>query len=323
MGQSAANAPAAYKKVLLMKSCLSKLNFSPRPASLSAGFKAVALGLALFAIAPQAARAEVWGYVDAKGVAHFSAQKVDDRYDLFFSGGQSFDTRKSAALRFDGSGATASTGQLRMVALVDSSPSFKDVTLHLREAAKTHKIDYDLLKALIVTESGFNTTAVSPKGAVGLMQIMPATAERYGVRNDKNGAIEVKLTDPKTNIRAGTRYLRFLLDLFPGRLDLAVAAYNAGEGAVQRAGNNIPNYPETQKYVRRVIQIYNSISPTRLADEAIQPGLRRVRMELPGGSHTLMAPGTEHVLASSGTAARSNGRGLTPMGMSDVTIVNE
>ncbi|MEO8250474.1 MAG: lytic transglycosylase domain-containing protein [Burkholderiales bacterium] len=279
------------------------------------------LGLA----AASAVHAEVWGYVDAKGVAHFSTKKVDDRYEMFFRGGQSFDTSKSPAPVPELTlGSVSAAGQLRMIALVDSSPSYKQVVSHLREASKMQKIDYDLLKALIVTESGFNTTAVSPMGAVGLMQIMPATAERYGVRADKLGAIEDKLTDPKTNIRTGTKYLRFLLDLFPGRLDLAVAAYNAGEGAVQRAGNKIPNYPETQNYVRKVIHIYNAIRPTTVAgDEPPRIGPERVRMELPAGTHALMAPGTEHILASSGTAAALNSRGMSPMGMSDVTIVNE
>ena len=266
------------------------------------------------ALAWPAAQADIWGFVDAKGVAHFATKKADERYELFFRDGQSFDTSKSAAplttLASTGMPA-ASTGQIRMAALVDSSPSFRDVTAHLREAARMQKIDYDLLKAMIVTESGFNSTAVSPKGAVGLMQLMPATAERYGVRSDKLGAIEDKLTDPKTNIRAGTRYLRFLIDLFPGQLELAVAAYNAGEGAVQRAGNKIPNYPETQAYVRRVLQIYQAGKPTLVAvgTPPRQIGPRRVRMELPAGTHALMAPGTEHILASTGTAARTDARG--------------
>ncbi len=283
------------------------------------------------ALATTTAQADIWGYVDAKGVAHFATKKADERYELFFRQGQSFDTSKSAAplmtLASSSSGAqVASTGQIRMAALVDSSPSFRDVTAHLREASRMHKIDYDLLKAMIVTESGFNSTAVSPKGAVGLMQIMPATAERYGVRADKLGAIEDKLTDPKTNIRTGTRYLRFLIDLFPGQLELAVAAYNAGEGAVQRAGNKIPNYPETQAYVRRVLQIYQAGKPAQQVAIGTPPrqiGPRRVRMELPAGTHALMAPGTEHILASTGTTARTDAHGLTPMGMSDVTVINE
>ncbi len=283
-----------------------KVAAAPRRSRLGVRWSSV---LFLGALACTAAHADIWGYVDAKGVAHFATKKADDRYELFFRDGQSFDTSKSAApmmaLAPNAAGApAASTGQIRMAALVDSSPSFRDVTAHLREAARLHKIDYDLLKAMIVTESGFNSTAVSPKGAVGLMQIMPATAERYGLRADKLGAIEDKLTDPKTNIRTGTRYLRFLIDLFPGQLELAVAAYNAGEGAVQRAGNKIPNYPETQAYVRRVLQIYQAGKPMQLAAVGTAPrqiGPRRVRMELPAGTHALMAPGTEHILASTGT----------------------
>jgi soluble lytic murein transglycosylase-like protein len=122
---------------------------------------------------------------------------------------------------------------------------------------------------------------VSPKGAVGLMQIMPATAERYGVTADKKTPVEKKLTDPRTNIKTGTRYLRYLLDLFPGRLELALAAYNAGEGAVQRAGNQIPNYRETQNYVKTVMQLYAMLRPPSMMGSGRSPG--RVRMELPVG----------------------------------------
>ena len=88
------------------------------------------------------------------------------------------------------------------------------------------------------------------------MQLMPATAQRYGVRATRRPPIDKKLTDPRTNIRAGSRYLRYLIDLFPGQLELALAAYNAGEGAVQRAGNQMPNYPETKNYVKTVMQLY-------------------------------------------------------------------
>jgi soluble lytic murein transglycosylase-like protein len=151
----------------------------------------------------------------------------------------------------------------------------------LREASVAHNIDYALLQALIATESGFNTHAVSPKGAVGLMQLMPPTAQRYGVRAEKNATIEKKLTDPKTNIRAGARYLRDLIDLFPGQLELAIAAYNAGEGAVQRAGNKIPNYAETQNYVKTVMQLYGHLQPPPMLAEARRG---RVRLEMMGGA---------------------------------------
>ena len=149
----------------------------------------------------------------------------------------------------------------RLVAFFERSETYKAVSPLLREASKTHGIDYSLLKALIATESGFNTYAVSPKGAVGLMQLIPATAERYGVTVGKGITIQKKLTDPKVNIKAGARYLADLIKMFPGRLELALAAYNAGEGAVQRAGNKIPNYPETQKYVKTVMQLYTGLAP--------------------------------------------------------------
>jgi hypothetical protein len=132
---------------------------------------------------------------------------------------------------------------------------------------------------LIATESGFDAQAVSPKGALGLMQLMPATAQRYGVAADKRATIEKKLFDPRINIAAGSRYLRDLIEMFPGELELALAAYNAGEGAVQRAGNRIPNYRETQDYVKTVLQLYAYLKPAAGAGGGGRvPG--RVRMEL-------------------------------------------
>jgi soluble lytic murein transglycosylase-like protein len=238
--------------------------------------------LALLLVVPAQARAEVWGYVDAQGVAHFSTEKVDERYELFFRGDESFDTSrlgKAPRGNVDTARAVAvPTAPAKLVAFFDVSPNYKQVKHHLREASKDQGIDYELLKALIATESGFDARAVSPKGAVGLMQIMPATAERYGVTGDTRTPVGKKLADPRTNIKTGTRYLRYLLDLFPGRLELALAAYNAGEGAVQRAGNRVPNYPETQNYVKTVMQLYGMLKPPAMGRE---PG--RIRMELPVG----------------------------------------
>lgn len=244
-----------------------------------------------------AARADVWGYVDGQGVAHFSAERLDERYQLFFCGGESFDTGRSGRT----SAATYGNGMPgappRLLAFFDVSPNYKAVKHLLREASVANDIDYELLQALIATESGFNTHAVSPKGAVGLMQLMPPTAQRYGVRADKNSPIEKKLTDPKTNIVAGSRYLRYLIDLFPGQLELAVAAYNAGEGAVQRYGNKIPNYPETKNYVKTVMQLYSHLKPPSMIGEARRSG--RVRMEMMGGSK----------ISSGSTADGATGRG--------------
>jgi soluble lytic murein transglycosylase-like protein len=231
--------------------------------------------LALLLAVPVQAHAEVWGYVDEKGVAHFSTEKVDERYELFFRGDESFDTSRSGQAPRPAAVPTAPT---KLIAFFDVSPNFKQVKHHLREASHDQGIDYELLKALIATESGFDARAVSPKGAVGLMQIMPATAERYGVTGDARTPLGKKLADPRTNIKTGTRYLRYLLDLFPGRLELALAAYNAGEGAVQRAGNRVPNYPETQNYVKTVMQLYGMLKPPVMGPT---PG--RIRMELPVG----------------------------------------
>jgi soluble lytic murein transglycosylase-like protein len=228
-----------------------------------------------------AARADVWGYVDDKGVAHFSAERLDERYQLFFRGGESFSAQGGAS--GDGRGGMPGAPP-KLLAFFDVSPNYKAVKHLLREASVANDIDYELLQALIATESGFNTHAVSPKGAVGLMQLMPPTAQRYGVRADKNSPIEKKLTDPRTNIRAGSRYLRYLIDLFPGQLELAVAAYNAGEGAVQRYGNKIPNYPETKNYVKTVMQLYGHLKPPSMFAASGRTG--RVRMEMMGGTKT-------------------------------------
>lgn len=254
---------------------------------------------ALLAAAP--ARAEVWGYVDERGVAHFAAEKVDERYELFFRGGESFDTSRGVAT--PRAVAVPSASASKLIAYFDISPSYKQVKHHLREASREHGVEYELLQALIATESGFDPTAVSPKGAVGLMQIMPATAERYGVRADRKTPVTTKLFDPRVNIRTGARYLRDLIRMFPGRIELALAAYNAGEGAVQRAGNRIPNYRETQNYVKTVMQLYGMLKPPSMAPVGGEAP-RRVRMELPGAvARRNMPAGTVAVPATQAPAA--------------------
>jgi len=248
---------------------------------MSAIWRFLAAPLLALALLP-AARADVWGFVDDKGVAHFAAEPLDERYQLFFRGGESFDTAQGVATPRP---VAVPTTQSKLFAFFDISPAYKQVKHHLREASKAHDIDYELLKAVIATESGFDAGAVSPKGAVGLMQVMPATAERFGVAGDRRTPTAKKLADPRTNIRTGARYLRHLLDLFPGQLELALAAYNAGEGAVQRAGNRVPNYRETRNYVKTVLQLYGLLRPPAMAARG-QAAPSRVRMELPvGGAH--------------------------------------
>ncbi|MGE0483299.1 MAG: transglycosylase SLT domain-containing protein [Gammaproteobacteria bacterium] len=115
-------------------------------------------------------------------------------------------------------------------------------------AAKANRLPEALLHAVITAESAYDPDAVSTAGAVGLMQLMPGTAQRYGVGNRR---------DPNANISGGTRYLRDLLDMFDNNVVLALAAYNAGENAVIKHGRRIPPYAETQTYVRRVLKYYN------------------------------------------------------------------
>jgi len=228
--------------------------------------------------------ADIYGYVDSKGVAHFASEKIDERYQIFFRGGQSFDTAQGLSplgrggRKLDGKVPPASQ---TLLAMFEASPSYKTAKAALRDASSKHSIDYELLQALIATESGFDAQAVSPKGAMGLMQLMPATAQRYGVAADKRATIEKKLFDPRINIAAGSRYLRDLIAMFPGQIELALAAYNAGEGAVQRAGNKIPNYKETQNYVQTVLQLYAYLKPGATGRGGGKSPAR-IRMEMGG-----------------------------------------
>jgi hypothetical protein len=122
---------------------------------------------------------------------------------------------------------------------------------YIEESSRRYRIDPLLIYAQMHQESSFKVKATSYKGASGLMQLMPATARRFGV---------TKIYDPKQNIEAGVKYMRWLLDTFNGDVVLALAGYNAGEGAVMKYGWNVPPYRETQEYVRRITARYNSIS---------------------------------------------------------------
>jgi soluble lytic murein transglycosylase-like protein len=137
-----------------------------------------------------------------------------------------------------------SVGEQQWLAARITRPSEFDPLI--TRAANDHSLDPRLVKSVMLVESGFNPAAVSPKGARGLMQLMPATASRHGVRN---------IHDPAQNIAGGTKYLSHLLGLFGGNLEKSLAAYNAGEGAVARYGG-IPPYDETRNYVRRALTAY-------------------------------------------------------------------
>jgi hypothetical protein len=152
------------------------------------------------------------------------------------------------------SGSVASAGALRGYTTGSS-----ETDGYLLQSGKNNGVDPLLLYSVMHQESSFKSRAISPKGARGLMQLMPGTAMRFGVTN---------VFDPRQNIEGGARYLRFLLDRFDGDVNLALAGYNAGEGAVEKYGWRIPPYAETQEYVRRISRRYSVIQDPSAAQYA-------------------------------------------------------
>jgi soluble lytic murein transglycosylase-like protein len=218
-----------------------------------ASLRVAVLALALAAAAH--AGAAVWGYLDEQGRPHVATEKLDDRYQLFFKGPT--DAQLAASPR-EPVEALVETPLFRRLM---NHPNVKRYEPLIARYAKQHDVDAALVKAMVAVESGFEPTAVSNKGALGLMQVVPETAERYGVVADSKRTIAQKLFDPETNLRIGTQYLRDLLALFTGDVTLALAAYNAGEAAVQRYDNRVPPFPETQEFVRLVTQFYAVYKP--------------------------------------------------------------
>ncbi len=184
------------------------------------------------------AHANIYSFTDDRGVVHFSnLPHLDARYKLVYR--------------------IPTSADLRPNAWTPASPRSVDIGKYvpmIADAAKAHGLDPKLIHAVIRAESGYNAQARSPKGALGLMQLIPGTAQRYGVTNPH---------DPQQNILGGTRYLSDLLRLFNGNVELALAGYNAGENAVIRAGHKIPNYPETIAYVPKVMSFYKSVDLSR------------------------------------------------------------
>ena len=178
---------------------------------------------------------DLYGFVDENGRAHMSTTQIDERYKLF---------QRSAAKPSDKK-QTVVVVEPRMPKV--SQRTIKLYNKQIVKVAKKYGIEPALVHAVILAESQYNADAISRRGAIGLMQLMPATAERYKVADS---------FDANQNIRGGAQYLRDLIKLFDGDLELAVAAYNAGEGAVIRNGRKIPPYPETVKYVPKVMSYY-------------------------------------------------------------------
>ena len=134
-----------------------------------------------------------------------------------------------------------------------------DVDKFIVESGQRNSVDPLLLYAVMHQESSFKAKAMSHKGARGLMQLMPFTARRFGVMN---------IWDPKQNIEGGARYMKFLLELFSGDVRLALAGYNAGEGAVMKYGYEVPPYAETREYVRRIGRRYSIMRDPQAAENA-------------------------------------------------------
>jgi len=240
--------------------------------------RALVVALLLSGVACSApAVADLWGYIDDQGVAHFAPTQVDPRYKLFFKGRSSLDAPDVAPSK-------PSPAEIlkdnRLFQRVATSPNVKRFEQLIASNAKTNKLDPALVKAMIAVESAFDPAALSPKGAIGLMQIMPATGERYGVADDPKRTAEQKLFEPAINLRVGTRYLRDLLARFDNDLDLVLAAYNAGEGAVEQYRNTVPPFPETQDYVvlvKQFLDFYRPPAPSPAAPRASS----RVTIQLP------------------------------------------
>ena len=173
----------------------------------------------------------IYKYVDADGVAHFTDKPDSRRYQLF-------DLTPKGLTR---SGDNYDPGLLARAAQYDAI---------IEAEAKSAGVEPNLLRAVIVVESGFNSRAVSKRGAVGLMQLMPATAARFGVSNRY---------DPRQNVRGGALYLGLLINRFRQNVRLALAAFNAGEDAVDRSSGQIPPFVETLEYVPKVLKIYQTL----------------------------------------------------------------
>ncbi len=216
-----------------------------------------------------AVQADLYGFVDDKGQVHLANEKLDARYELFVKGESRTEFKLSSELKH-----LPPPDELRdhvIFKRVEKTPNVARFDDLVRDQARRQRLEPALVKAIIAVESAYDPAAVSPKGAVGLMQLIPGTAARYGVK---------KIADPHENVNGGTRYLRDLLDMFNGNLQLALAGYNAGEGAVQRYKNTIPPFPETQAYVKLVMQFYEHYSGPKLVTRVVETG--RIRLTIPG-----------------------------------------
>ena len=215
-----------------------------------------------------AARADLWAYVDAQGRSHVANQQLDARYKLFFKGKTTLDAPAAPdEARSRGIDALAGT---RLYERVTDPSVTRRYAQMIETNAHASGLDPALVKAVVAAESAFDPRAVSDKGAIGLMQVLPETGERYGVHGDARHSAQQRLFDPATNLRIGTRYLRDLLARFENDVSLALAAYNAGEGAVTTHDNRVPPFAETRRYVEVVQALYAMYRPAHAPTGRVQ-----------------------------------------------------
>lgn len=191
--------------------------------------------LTLIALLPcslaHSAGGDIYWFTDENGVVHFSNVPTDERYVPFIGSGGATKKKPTSATHAGRPNASIKT----------------QYGAAIEEIARTYALESALIHAVVSVESAYNAAALSKKGAAGLMQLMPETAQRYGVTDR---------FDPVQNLHGGARYLNDLLKMFNGNLSLTLAAYNAGENNVLKYGNQIPPFQETRNYVPRVLDLY-------------------------------------------------------------------
>jgi soluble lytic murein transglycosylase-like protein len=206
-------------------------------------------------IVPVAGKPVLWGYVDGAGLAHFASSQIDSRYDQVL--------RETGDHRVPGK----TQGTDGLLTWLEISPDVKALQPLLDEAAKTTGVDEELLKAVITVESNYNPRAVSPRGAVGLMQLTPVTADRYATREERQTPASRRMLDARTNVFTGARMLADLTRRYGG-IDIALAAWNAGEGTVRKAGGQMPDIAETEAHVHMVLELYWALLQRKLPRHA-------------------------------------------------------